>query len=87
MRPLKQIISAVTVRPAPMKGRATKGSTGVPLHTGYPTPQPTAVAAPPSPTGTARQISPLTIVAAVGAVLAFLLAGVLFWSERKRSEH
>ena len=87
MRPLQQIISAVTVRPAPMKGRATKGSTGVPLRTGYPTPQPTAVAASPSTTGATRQVSTLTIVAAVGAALAFLLAGVLFWSERKRSEH
>ncbi|HEX6510280.1 MAG TPA: hypothetical protein VF221_21835, partial [Chloroflexota bacterium] len=46
---LNRIIGTVTVRPAPMMGKATTGSVGAPLHTGYSkpksqaTPSPTAV--------------------------------------------
>jgi len=84
MKPLTQIIKVVTVRPAPMRGRATTGSPGAPLRTGYPTPVPGSTFRPTS-SAPSRPISPWTIVAGVGAIVAFLLAGILYWTGRRQA--
>ena len=84
MKPLTQIIKVVTVRPAPMRGRATTGSPGAPLRTGYPTPVPGSTFRPTS-SAQSRSISPWTIVAGVGAIVAFLLAGILYWTGRRQA--
>jgi hypothetical protein len=76
MKPLKQIISVVTVRPAAMVGRKTARSVSVPLHTGF--------GSPTSSASTGMHISTLTIVAAVGAVLSLLMGGFLFWFDHRR---
>ena len=78
MRSLQQILQLVTVRPAPMLGRATTGSTGAPLHTGF-------GASLAQAQGTRRRITPLTIVAASGAVICLILGGYLYWSEKRGS--
>ncbi len=69
---LKDIINAVTVKPAPMVGRATKGSSGVTLHTGFGTPH-----------SLARRPSLLTIVAGTAALLSFLAGIILYLRDRK----
>jgi hypothetical protein len=76
MRSLKQIIKVVTVRPAPMMGRATKGTAGAPLHTAFAHAKHRAV-----PT---RHVSPFTIIAGLGAIVSFVIALVLWRAERRR---
>jgi hypothetical protein len=78
MKPLKQIISLVTVRPAPMRGRATNGSTGAPLRTGFGSQSGNGVLS-----SSSRHVSPWTIAAASCAVVSFLISGVLFWRGRR----
>lgn len=80
LRPVKSIIGTVTVKPHPMVGRSTRGSSP-PLHTGYGSNPSRAAKAPAAP----RRFSPLTIGAAIGAVLAFAAAGVLWWWQRRTS--
>lgn len=83
MKSITAIISAVTVRPHAMMGRSTTSST-VPLHTGF-NQKAKAPITTPSPVlrQTGKSISPWTIAAAIGAVISFLMAGVLFWTGRK----
>ncbi|HLJ68798.1 MAG TPA: hypothetical protein VKX16_15695 [Chloroflexota bacterium] len=73
MKPIKDIISAVTVHPAPMLGRSTKPSASAPLRTGYG-----------GSAGTTRHINPWSIVAAAGAVVSLALAAMLFLMERRK---
>jgi hypothetical protein len=88
---LTSIINTVTVRPAPMMGKATTGSVGAPLHTGYGTSkgqiQVTPVPPPqsqPQPAPTAqRRLSPWTMAAFAGAIVSFVIAGALWWTNRK----
>lgn len=81
MKPLKQIISVVTVKPH-YYGTPSNGASGAPLHTGFGS----SHHASPSPTpAPARQISPWTIVAGIGAIVSLLLAGFLYWLERRRN--
>lgn len=75
LRPIKQILAAVTVHPAPMMGKSTKGNSHVVLHTGY--------GAAHKPTS-GPHLSPLTLAAAAGALLSLLWAGILFWQEQRR---
>ena len=80
---LKKIISAVSVQPAPMMGRATTGSRGAPLRTGFGTPKSAPSTAKPVATTTAsRHLSPLTAAALGGAVVCFLIAAALWWKGR-----
>ena len=80
---LKKIISTVTVQPAPMMGKATTGTHGAPLHTGFGTPKATKPAAQqPASGGAAHPISPWTIAALLGAALSFIIAAVLWWKGR-----
>jgi hypothetical protein len=75
LKPLTQIISQVTVKPAPMVGKPAPGSTSTPLNTGYG----------PSPsTGTSRSISPWSVAAGVGAILSFFLAVCLYLLDRRK---
>jgi hypothetical protein len=75
MRPIKQILSGVTVKPHPMVGRPTSGGPSTPLPTGYS--QAPGPASQPS-----HSLSPITIVAGAGAILSFLMAGLLWWWQR-----
>jgi hypothetical protein len=77
MKPIDQIIKVVTVTPHAMVGRTTTKSSSVPLQTGYGQPKP----APSQPAG--RRLSPWTVVAGAGAVVSFLLAGLLYWRQRR----
>lgn len=74
MPSLQTIIAGITVKPHPMVGRSTSGSSGAPLHTGY-------GAAPAA--ATRRPVPTLAIVAGAGAVLSFLLAGLIWWWQRR----
>jgi hypothetical protein len=83
MKPVEKIISQVSVTPHAMVGRATARSRSVPLHTGFsgtPSKSPvrTAAGAP------SKHVSVVTIAAAAGAVISFLLAAVFFWRGRKQ---
>lgn len=69
MKPLKQIISVVTVKPAPMMGKATTGSPKAALHTGYG----------PQPSHSGQQISTWMIAAGIAVAAIFLATAVLFW--------
>jgi hypothetical protein len=75
MRPIKQILSGVTVKPHPMVGRPTSGGRGTPLPTGY-------SQAPGTTSQPGHSLSPITIVAGAGAILSFLMAGALWWWQR-----
>jgi hypothetical protein len=85
MRPLQEILDQVTVKPSAMRGRATTPSTSVPLHTGFGQPKSKLPYSAPQSTSSSRHLSPLTIVAGIGAILSFLIAGILFWLERRRA--
>jgi hypothetical protein len=82
---LKRIIGTVSVQPAPMMGKATTGTKGAPLHTGFGTPKGAKHTAqqPDTPAGQ-RQISPLTVIALLGAAASFLIAAVLWWKGRRQ---
>jgi hypothetical protein len=84
MKPLTKIISQVTVVPHYM-GAHVKGHGSV-LHTGFGS---TGSAQTPPATGTptSRHISPWTILAGIGAIVSLLLAGILFWIDRRRTAH
>lgn len=73
MKPLKDIISVVTVRPAPMMGKATHGTQGAPLHTGFSSGRSSS---------SSRGLSPLTVAAGIGAIVSLLLAIALYWRGR-----
>jgi hypothetical protein len=82
MKPLKQIISQVTVVPHAMVGRNVTKSKSVPLHTGFSgvkSKKPVFTAR-----STGKSISPVTLISAAGAVLCFLLAAVLYWRGRRQ---
>jgi hypothetical protein len=80
---LKNIISTVSVQPAPMMGKATTGTKGAPLHTGFGAPKATKPAAQQSTSGgSARSISPWTVAALLGAAVSFIIAAVLWWKGR-----
>jgi hypothetical protein len=80
---LKKIISTVSVQPAPMMGRATTGTKGAPLHTGFGTPKATKPATPQTTGGgAAHPISPWTVAALLGAAVSFIIAAVLWWKGR-----
>lgn len=84
---LKSIISTVSVQPAPMMGKATTGSSGAPLHTGFGTPKSSGAAppqsgAPPAP----WRISTVTLLALLGAGASFLIAAALWWKGRAAPE-
>lgn len=78
LKPVKEIISVVSVKPAPMMGRVAKGSPSSPLHTGFGS-QP--------PNGSSRHLSSLTLLAAAGAIVSLLVALGLFWLERRKPAH
>jgi hypothetical protein len=85
MKPVEKIISQVSVKPHAMVGRATTGSRSVPLHTGFSgtkskSPLRTTASGAPS-----KPVSVVTIAAAAGAMLSFLLAAIFFWRGRKQS--
>lgn len=91
LKPIKQIISVVTVRPAPMLGTNPKGSVGAPLKTGFgqgtPSPVPLVQSTPlPStvPASPSGGISRWTIAAGIGAVLSLMIGLVLFAFDRRR---
>jgi hypothetical protein len=86
MRPLKQIIDQVTVHPHPMMGKASTGSSGVPLHTGFGNGKAVHTGYQNTSQSTGRKISPLTIVAGIGAIVSLFLAAFLYWSERRRNK-
>ncbi len=79
MRPVEEIVKAVTVRPHAMVGRATAKSQTVPLRTGFSNARGSGA----STATSGRHLSPLTIAAAAGAVLSFLMAGLLYWRGRR----
>jgi hypothetical protein len=80
MRPLKQIINVVDVKPAPMMGKAKTGTPNAPLRTGFGHPT-----KPQTSTGSERRSVPIwAVIAAGGAVVAFLLSGILFWMGRTK---
>jgi hypothetical protein len=86
MKPVDKIISQVSVTPHAMVGRATAKSRSVPLHTGFSgTPNKSPIRTPARPNTSRTHISAVTIAAAVGAILSFLIAAVLFWRGRKQS--
>jgi hypothetical protein len=83
MRALKDIIKTVSVQPHPMVGRATKGSSGVVLHTGFgssASSQRTGFGVPGQPQ---RGPSMVTILAGIGAILSFLAGIILYVRERR----
>ncbi len=91
LKPLKQIISVVTVRPAPMMGKSSTGSVGAPLKTGFgqgtPSPVPLAQSTPlpaTAPASPSRGISRWTIAAGVGAAVSLLIGVILFAVDRRR---
>jgi hypothetical protein len=73
MAPLKKIISAVTVKPAYMVGRAVKPSSTAPLRTGFSS---THAASP------SRPLPLTTILSGAGAVFFLALGCVLYWRSR-----
>jgi hypothetical protein len=79
MRPVKQILSGVVVKPHPMVGKSTGGAPSTPLPTGYSQVPHTST----QPGG--RSVSPVTIIAGIGAALSFLLAGLLWWWQRRHA--
>jgi hypothetical protein len=82
---LKRIIGTVSVQPAPMMGKATTGTKGTPLHTGFGTPKASNhTAQQPGTSGDQRQISALTVIALLGAAASFLIAAVLWWKGRRQ---
>lgn len=84
---LKRIISTVSVQPAPMMGRATTGTKGAPLHTGFGTPTTVKqVAQPPASTTTGRHISAWTVAALLGAAVSFIAAAILWWKGRAQPQ-
>lgn len=87
-KPIEQIISQVTVTPHAMVGRATAKSKSVPLRTGFNNSgtKASAVRSTPQSTGRGVHLSMITIVAAIGAVVSFLMAAFLFFSGRRRAE-
>ncbi|MGH2449316.1 MAG: hypothetical protein ACRDFS_12035 [Chloroflexota bacterium] len=80
MRPLKEIVKTVTVHPAPMMGRSTKGNPKAALHTGFGkgrrVDQPKADA----PAG--RHVPMLSLVLGAAAVLSMMIALGLFVLQR-----
>lgn len=82
MRPLKDIIKTVTVRPAPMRGRATRGTPGTPLHTGFGTSHSSSSrgVTDASPN---RPIPALTWRAGIAAAGCLVIALGLFWRQRR----
>ena len=88
---LKKIINTVTVHPAPMMGRSTKGNPNAALHTGYGTGKAKHYGAgygggkSPSATSTpfGLHISLLTLLTGTGAILCFLVAAGLFLLQRR----
>jgi hypothetical protein len=91
MRPLKQVISVVSVQPHAMMGRSTSPSAStVPLHTAYGTTKNAAplagyTAGTSGGGGISWHISAWTVVSALGAIASLILGVILFWSERKRT--
>lgn len=84
---LKRIIATVSVQPAPMMGRATTGSKGAPLHTGFGTPTEIKQSAPqPASDTSGRHISPWTVAALLGAAVSFITAAVLWWKGRTQAQ-
>jgi hypothetical protein len=77
MKPLKDIISVVSVRPHPMVGRAGGSGRTTPLPNNY--------VPPPTASGSSTHVNPWSIVAAIGAVISLLLAGVLYVMDRRKS--
>jgi len=77
LKPLTQIISVVTVKPAPMVGKPVPGSTSTPLNTGY---------GPPASNGTSRSLNPLSLIAGAGAILCLVLAIFLYLKERQKKQ-
>jgi hypothetical protein len=86
MRALQKIIAAITVKPHYMMGRATTPSSSQPLRTGFSSGGKRGASTPGSVTSSSHPISIWTIVSAIGAMLSLLMAGVLFWSERRRKQ-
>jgi hypothetical protein len=80
MKPLKDIIDAVTVTPHYYGTRGVHSSSPA-LHTGFGSNGSTGT---PGSSGGGRQISPLTIAAGIGAILSLLAAGWLYLVERRR---
>lgn len=77
---LKSILNTVTVKPHPMMGRATSGSSNAPLRTGFgqqPAPRN------PAARDSGRTISPWTVASGIGVVVSLALAAYLFWSQRR----
>jgi hypothetical protein len=81
MKSVAKIIGLVTVKPHAMMGRSTH-STSAPLHTGYSKggKKPSGTPSTPAPH---RPVSPVTVVAGIGAVLC-LLAAVALWLRQRR---
>jgi hypothetical protein len=88
MKPIEKIISQVTVTPHAMVGRATAKSRSVPLRTGFHNGSTKANAVRPTPksSGAGIHLSMITIVAAIGAILSFLMAAFLFFTGRRTAE-
>ncbi|MGH2441930.1 MAG: hypothetical protein ACRDFX_02055 [Chloroflexota bacterium] len=77
MKPIKKIISVVSVVPH-YYGTAGKKSSGPPLHTGFATPK-VAVSG--------SRVSDWTIAAGAGAILALIIAGILFFMEKRQQRN
>lgn len=77
MKPLKDIVNRVTVRPHYYGTRGVR-ATRPAYNTGFGNGVPGA-----SGSG-GRSVSPLTVLAGVGAVLSLLIAVVLYWLERRK---
>jgi hypothetical protein len=80
MKPLKDIIDTVTVTPH-YYGTRGAHSSGPALHTGF---GPTSGGTTTSSSGGGTQISPLTVVAGIGAIVSLVVAGALYMVERRR---
>jgi hypothetical protein len=86
MKPVEKIISQVSVTPHAMVGRATAKSQSVPLHTGFSgTQNKSPLRTPAAPSTSGKPVSAVTIAAAAGAILSFLIAALLLWRGRKQS--
>lgn len=81
---LKSILNTVTVKPHPMMGRATSGSSNAPLRTGFGQ-QPAARSSGAPSAG--RRISPWTVASGIGVIVSLTLAAYLFWSQRRAPSH
>jgi hypothetical protein len=79
MKPLKDIIDAVSVTPHYYGTRGVHSSAPA-LHTGF-GPGGTATG---SSSGGGRQLSPVTVIAGIGAVVSLLIAAGLYVAERRR---